>query len=699
VSKRYRVFPLLALVALAGCSRKSQSPARLDAAASASASASAAFRAASVALPSGSAAEPDTVTQASPAYGTGAAVAASELDKVDGAKLRQRHIERLKTDRSPVTVLQGESALTLGQHLCEAVVPARPAATPILIKPNLCGFDGFKNTAKSGGDDGVQGRVTDAEFTRGVVRCLKARGHTKITIADGCGNSHEHWQKAVDLSGYTAMAATEQVPLVALDDDGVFDRDGSQPGKPLAITGIEHTHVPTLLMPKLLAETLEHGLFISVPKIKAHRYAVVSLGIKGMQGTVMRSEATPAYNQKWRMHEELKAYLHERHQHQPEDRAKYVASLELFAERMVDVLEISLPDVVLAEGVPAMSGDGFQNIRKVPGGIAIGGTNPVLVDRVGAEYLGLWNNAELAKELGGHRTSPLIEVAARRYGVALALPPLTGDGVGALKAPRPVFFKAIAPFGLPASSAPVVPVPLALPVASAPSASSALPMAAAPSAPVVASAAASAPPLAHAKHVPTSPVIDGRAEPVWTSAPAVTWQTDYAGVNADITTKARFLWTEGALFVLFELSGAGLHVDASRPVASERLKLYEEDCVELFIGPQPARPQHYYEIELGPLGHFFDLEIDRAAKASRTEWSSGVTSKTTTDAVHHTAVIEARLAAPEIVTALAAGARLPLALYRMEGKAPRQYLAWRPPRTAKPNFHVPEGFGTLQVDP
>jgi hypothetical protein len=35
----------------------------------------------------------------------------------------------------------------------------------------------------------------------------------------------------------------------------------------------------------------------------------------------------------------------------------------------------------------------------------------------------------------------------------------------------------------------------------------------------------------------------------------------------------------------------------------------------------------------------------------------------------------------------------------MEGKSPRSYLAWSPPRTAKPNFHVPDAFGVLVVDP
>jgi hypothetical protein len=35
----------------------------------------------------------------------------------------------------------------------------------------------------------------------------------------------------------------------------------------------------------------------------------------------------------------------------------------------------------------------------------------------------------------------------------------------------------------------------------------------------------------------------------------------------------------------------------------------------------------------------------------------------------------------------------------MEGTSPRHYLAWSPPRTPKPDFHVPEAFGTLILDP
>ena len=133
----------------------------------------------------------DVVASASAQYDSGPSVIAS--DKIDGAALRKRHVERIKSDTSPVTVLKGEGPMDLGKRICEAVVPKRPAATPVLLKPNICGFDGVKDPAKFKGDDGVTGRITQPEFVRGVVQCLKGRGHKAITIAEGCGHSHKFW--------------------------------------------------------------------------------------------------------------------------------------------------------------------------------------------------------------------------------------------------------------------------------------------------------------------------------------------------------------------------------------------------------------------------------------------------------------------------------------------------------------------------
>jgi hypothetical protein len=67
----------------------------------------------------------DTTSSASPVWKPGPKVVAAST--VDGAALRTRHRERLATDKSPVTVLTGGTPLELGQRLCEAAVPKRPA--------------------------------------------------------------------------------------------------------------------------------------------------------------------------------------------------------------------------------------------------------------------------------------------------------------------------------------------------------------------------------------------------------------------------------------------------------------------------------------------------------------------------------------------------------------------------------------------
>ena len=648
----------------------------------------------------------DVVATASPQYAAGPSVITSE--KIDGAALRKRHVERIKTDSSPVTVLKGEGPLDLGKRICEAVVPKRPKATPVLLKPNLCGFDGVKDPAKFKGDDGVTGRITQPEFVRGVVQCLKGRGHTAITIAEGCGHSHTFWKDLVKMTGYEAMAAEEGVRLVAMDDDGVFDVEGDKPGKPLAITGIGASHVPTLLLPKILAEHLDNGLFLSLPRLKMHRYSVISVAIKGMQGTVMLSDAAPAYKQKWRMHKELKEYLASKKAGE-EDRSLYLSSLRVFAERMVDVLEISTPDAVLVDGAPGMGGDGFQLLQPTTEKVAIGGTNPVLVDRVAAELMGVWGSAALARELGGHRTSPLIDAAAKRFKLDLKAAAVEGDGADLLKSPRPVHYKAMAPFRLDwepgqtqLAGGPAKGLgPPVAPEKAPPSPEGGNTKTSTDSAP---SNAGKGPPRpeAHASLLPAGETIaiDGKpGDAAWAKAKPVQWDTDYAGAATGVPTKARFLWSRDGLYVLFEIANTGLNTDQSRPIDVERKGLYNEDCVELFLAPDPASPKRYYEVEIGPFGHFFDLAIDKEAGSNDIAWSSGARIATTRSPVARTAVIEALFTAPGLVSALKPGARLPMNLYRMEGKEDRRYLAWSPPRTKKPNFHVPEAFGSLVLDP
>lgn len=629
----------------------------------------------------------DVTSGASTTWTEGPSVVAGAT--VDAAALRKKTHARIGKDTTPVHVLEGGTAIELGRRACEATVPKVPASTKILVKPNIGGFEWFKDPAKNGGDDGLRGRLTDPEFVRGVVRCLAARGHHAITIAEGWGATHADWVHLARASGYEAMAREEGVRLVAMDDDGTFDVEGDTPGKPLALSGMEKTHVPTLLVPKILAEHLDHGLFISIPKIKAHRYGVFSASIKGMQGTVMMSDKAPAFRQKSRMHREIGAALAAEKNHEPDARKKYVASLEAFAERIADVLEVEAPHVVIAEGAPAMGGDGFGRQWPSKERVAIAGTNPILVDRVIAQYLGFWHSKALAKELGGHETSPLLTTAARRFAVDIESPALAGNGAALLASPRPAHLLGMAGFEIHEGAGVEVKPSVPMAPGSAAKADDEPTLPSSPRLPV------------HAVRLAESeaPTIDGTIDAVWARAKKVRWDGDWQGKKTGIFTTARLAWNEKALYVLWELEGTGLFTDTSKPVATERQKLYQEDCVELFFTPDPSRRSRYLEIEAGPYGHFFDIDVDREAKREDVAWSSGVRVGTARDAEKRTAIIETAIVSPDVTAALRAGASLPIALYRMEGKKDREYLAYAPTMTARPNFHVPEKFATLVLDP
>ena len=629
----------------------------------------------------------DVIASASPAWSDEPAKAVLTGGTVDGAALREKNRARLAKDRTPVTLIRGDDVRALGSRICEAKVPQRPRDTKILIKPNIGGFEWFRDPKTNGGDDGLVGRITQPEFVRGIVQCLKARGHTKITIAEGWGATHKDWEHLIRASGYEAMAKEEGVPLVAMDDDGVFDVEGDTPGKPLAVTGMDRTHMPKVLLPKLLAEHLDGGLFIAAPKLKVHRFGVVSIGIKGMQGVVMTADASPAFHQKWRSHRELSAALLAGKRGDADARQKYVASLEVFAERMTDMLELAAPDVVLAEGAPAMGGDGFGKRFPVTEHVALGGTNAILVDRIGAQFLGLWDNAALGRELLGHRTSPLIEIAAKRFGVDIAAPAVDGDGAALLTRRRPAHLLGMAGFEI-NDDAP-----------KDDDADGGAPL------PELVAARATAP-----------LVIDGDAnEDAWRAAAPVTFDTNTRGEHTGIVTTVRALWSPASparaatLTFAIDMDGAGFDVDESRPLGTERERLYEEDCAEIFLGPDPARRTHYYELEVGPLGHFLDIEIDRAAvRKSDPAWSGKLQIGARPERGAHRAHLEIAVLASAVTAALAPNARLPLGLFRMDGKArapgatqrgSRAYLAWSPARTERPNFHVPDAFGTLRLSP
>lgn len=194
--------------------------------------------------------------------------------------------------------------------------------------------------------------------------------------------------------------------------------------------------------------------------------------------------------------------------------------------------------------------------------------------------------------------------------------------------------------------------------------------------------------------------VDGEIDSVWATATPLVFNTNWRGEVTPSRTQVRALWSQDALYLLWELDSAGLHnTDHVFSRDQERNKLYDEDCVELFIAPDPAAPYQYAEIEVGPYGHYMDLWVDRRMKSHDSSWSSNLSVATKQQVSDKRVVIEMAIRASDITRALVAGAQLPIGLYRLEGAKPRQYLAAFPTHTKSPNFHVPEAFGSLVLNP
>lgn len=220
--------------------------------------------------------------------------------------------------------------------------------------------------------------------------------------------------------------------------------------------------------------------------------------------------------------------------------------------------------------------------------------------------------------------------------------------------------------------------------------------------PVVAVEAPTDPNVVLAVHATEPIVIDGVLdEASWAAARRITIDTDWRGVEAaPHTTTVRLVWRPDALFVAFEGTFEGAIDAPGEAPALEADHLYAHDALEIFVDPEPTSPETYFEIELGPRGHFLDVAVDRSRRPrGDVSWSSGLSARTAVDETAHGFVIEAQLAASALGVELAPS-DIRVGLFRIGTAAgDRYFLARFPTMTERPSFHVPERFGTLRLAP
>lgn len=198
---------------------------------------------------------------------------------------------------------------------------------PILIKPN------YINSKPPS-----TGITTDSRVIEGIIKFLRQRKTKDIIIGEGSGWADTF--EAFKVAGVDAVAERWDVKLVDLNKDKIIEVN---PPNPLSIKKIK------------VAKTSLESIIISVPKLKLHRIATVTLSLKNMMG---------ALASKGSMHK---------------------GSL---SKNIVDLASVLRPSISVVDGI--IAGEGHETSgNPVEMNLVIAGTDPVAVDAVGAAVMGI----------------------------------------------------------------------------------------------------------------------------------------------------------------------------------------------------------------------------------------------------------------------------------------------------------------------
>ena len=188
-------------------------------------------------------------------------------------------------------------------------------------------------------------------------------------------------------------------------------------------------------------------------------------------------------------------------------------------------------------------------------------------------------------------------------------------------------------------------------------------------------------------------------QPIWEQCQPITIKHYWSGEPAPAArhAEARICWSGEALHVRFVCAQQEPLVVSENPKTDRKtLGLWDRDVCEIFLAPDPSNPSRYFEFEAAPTGEWVDLGITVTPTGRETDWDFASGFTTTAEAKHDQIMIGMRIPWSKAIPKPEAGDRWRVNVFRCVGpEAPQRYLAWRPTKTAEPNFHVPEVFGRL----
>ncbi len=206
---------------------------------------------------------------------------------------------------------------------------------------------------------------------------------------------------------------------------------------------------------------------------------------------------------------------------------------------------------------------------------------------------------------------------------------------------------------------------------------------------------------------PSPVTIDAKLdEPAWREAPSVgafqfNWHTD----GEKEQTIVKMLWDDENLYLAYRVLDKHISAYETRrhgPVS-------KDDCVELFLSPNPAKVTNYYTFEINAIGTMLNRNRSDWWTGPPTWEPEGVRYRTS---FHGEAKKDESSDDKEWVVEMAVplknfardAAHMPprdgdewrLNLNRLGGKTNAQWSSWWPIPTPKPAFHTPSAFGPVR---
>lgn len=219
-----------------------------------------------------------------------------------------------------------------------ANLAALPKESKILLKPNLL--------ARHEPGAAV---TTHPAIVRAVIRELKKRGFTQITLADSPGGPYAQglMRALYKTSGLAAVCEEEGAELW-------LETTGGARENPQGVL----VHQFNLLTP-----VLEADFIINLPKIKTHMMTGMSCAVKNLFGCVPGLQ---------------KAEFHMR-----------FPKKENFGDMLVDLAQLVAPSLTVVDGVVGMEGDGPAGGKPRAIGVVLGGENLYTIDLAVCGIIGM----------------------------------------------------------------------------------------------------------------------------------------------------------------------------------------------------------------------------------------------------------------------------------------------------------------------